>query len=308
MLLQLNCADGWKRAVHVCGMAAVLMAAAGGVAAAAAAEPEAKPAPKADAPAAEGKKPAEPAGEKAEKAEKAAPKLEIVINAEESPESAAWAEKAKAVCQAYYPKLIEELASDGFVPRSSVTIVMKRKYFAPAAASGGTISVSVPHITGNPGDLGMMVHELAHVIQAYPGQKANLGWLTEGIADYIRFWKYEPQVGQAPINTKTASYRDAYRTTAAFLGWMSDAHDPQIVRKLNARMRKGGCDETIFKDLLGKSVDELWAEFVAAGAPSSPAALAAMKAKAAGAKREAKGETKGESTPADAAKPAAPVK
>lgn len=305
MLLRLNCADGWMRAAHICGVAAMLMVAAGGVAAVAAAEPEAKPAPKADAPAADAKKPAEPA------AEKAAPKLEIVINAEESPESAAWAEKAKAVCQAYYPKLIEELASDGFVPRTSVTIVMKRKYFAPAAASGGTISVSVPHITGNPGDLGMMVHELAHVIQAYPGQKANLGWLTEGIADYIRFWKYEPEVAQAPINTKTASYRDAYRTTAAFLGWMSDAHDPHIVRKLNARMRRGGCDETIFTDLLGKTVDELWAEFVAAGAPSSPAALAAMKAKSgkeAGAKGETNGEAKGESTPADAAKPAAPVK
>jgi len=43
----------------------------------------------------------------------------------------------------------------------------------------------------------MIVHELVHVVQAYPENRANMGWLAEGIADYIRFWKYEPQTRQA---------------------------------------------------------------------------------------------------------------
>jgi hypothetical protein len=199
-----------------------------------------------------------------EKAEKAEPKLEIVINAEESPESAAWAEKAKAVCQAYYPKLIEELASDGFVPRSSVTIVMKRKYFAPAAASGGTISVSVPHITGNPGDLGMMVHELAHVIQAYPGQKANLGWLTEGIADYLRCAIYEAlPLSEFPRPEKERGYRDSYKVAAGFLFWLESGPAPGIVRQVNAALRRGTYRESMFRERTGRTVEMLWTEYLA---------------------------------------------
>lgn len=200
----------------------------------------------------------------------AAARVTITVESDDAPDLKEWGERAKAVCEAWYPQIAAELASDGSKPRDSVKIVFRPKMRVPAATGGGTISVNAEYVRGHTDDLGMMVHELVHVVQAYPAQKANLGWLTEGIADYIRFWKYEPQVRQRKINPEKASYRDSYRTTAAFLGWLVASKDPNIVNKLNARLRVGGADETIFNDLLGKGVDDLWKEFLAAGAPASP--------------------------------------
>lgn len=210
----------------------------------------------------------------------AAPTLAITLNTDESPELKEWAEKSKTICQEWFPKLCEALPSEGFEPAKEILIVFRKTLSAPAMAGGGVISVSAPHVTNNPGDFGMMVHELTHIVQAYPGQKENVGWLTEGIADYTRFWLYEPQTPQHPINKEKASYRDAYRTTAAFLGYLTAKHDKDIVKKLNAKLRKGEGEAALFKEFLGKTVDELWKEFVEFGAPSSPAALAeAMKPK-----------------------------
>ncbi len=214
----------------------------------------------------------------------APPSLAITLNTDEAPELKDWADKSKAICQEWFPKLCEALPSDGFEPAKEILIVFRKTLSAPAMAGGGVISVSVPHVTNNPSDFGMMVHELTHVVQAYPGQKEDVGWLTEGIADYTRFWLYEPQTPQHPINKEKASYRDAYRTTAAFLGYLTAKHDREIVKKLNAKLRKGEGEAALFKEFLGKTVDELWQEFIDFGAPSSPAALAeAIKAKAAAA-------------------------
>ena len=43
-----------------------------------------------------------------------------------------------------------------------------------------------------------MIHETCHVVQRYRG-RGNPGWLVEGVADYVRFFVYEP--GKAgPVN------------------------------------------------------------------------------------------------------------
>lgn len=208
-----------------------------------------------------------------------APKFAITISTEQAPDLAEWGDKAKTICTEWWPKILAELPSDGFKPREDLLIEFKKSYNVPAAAAGGRIMVNSEHVRRNPGDLGMMVHELVHIAQAYPGQKENLGWLTEGIADYIRFWKYEPQTKQRQINVEKASYRDAYRTTAAFLAWACEMYDAKLVTKLNARLRAGTGETAMFKEFTGKTVDELWTEFIAAGAPSSPEATAKAKIK-----------------------------
>ena len=58
------------------------------------------------------------------------------------------------------------------------------------------------------------------------------GWLVEGIADYIRFYHYEPQT-KLTLNPRRASYKDGYRTTAMFLAWVEKNQEKGIVRKLN---------------------------------------------------------------------------
>lgn len=197
-------------------------------------------------------------------------KVTITVNAEEAPDLTLWGSNMKKLCEKWYPKIAAQLKSEGFTPPENVEIVLKKELPIPAQAIGTTIEVNAVDTRKNHGDLGMMIHELTHVIQSYPMQKTDLGWLVEGIADYIRFWVYEPKTKQSKIDVSKATYKDGYRVTAAFLGWLSLKYDKDIVNKLNAKLRKGRCDETIFKDLLDRSVEDLWKEFVDAGAPASP--------------------------------------
>ena len=63
-----------------------------------------------------------------------------------------------------------------------------------------------------------------------------------------------------------ARYDGSYRTTAAFLAYVTDKYEPTLVTKLNALLREGKFDETAWKTLTGKPVDELnreWRESLA---------------------------------------------
>src|SRR5258707_7183427 len=100
-----------------------------------------------------------------------------------------------------------------------------------------------------------MVHETAHIVQHYRARN-NPSWLVEGIADYVRFFKYEPgKLGR--INPDRAHYNSSYRVTAAFLAYLTEKYDREIVRKLNKMLREGDYKEEAFKQLTKKTVQEL---------------------------------------------------
>jgi hypothetical protein len=103
-----------------------------------------------------------------------------------------------------------------------------------------------------------MVHETVHIQQRYKGR--NPGWLVEGIADYIRFFKYEPgKIGK--FNKAKAKYNGSYRVTARFLAFVTDKYDKELVKKLNRAMREGAYQEETWKDITGKTVQELGEEW-----------------------------------------------
>ena len=131
-----------------------------------------------------------------------------------------------------------------------------------AYTSGNTITIAGDWIKKSPDDYGMVVHELTHVIQQYRRTKRTDGWLVEGIADYVRYFKYEPgpSIGRMGRN---ANYRQGYRTAARFLDWIERTHDKGIVVKVNKALRKGEYKDDLFKEDTGKSLDDLWAEFSA---------------------------------------------
>ena len=63
-----------------------------------------------------------------------------------------------------------------------------------------------------------------------------------------------------------AQYDASYRTTAAFLAYVTEKHDPKLVTKLNALLREGKYDAKVWKTLTGKDVEELnrdWKESLA---------------------------------------------
>lgn len=94
------------------------------------------------------------------------------------------------------------------------------------------------------------------------GGTRNPAWLVEGIADYIRWFLYEPPSLRPRPDPARAKYTDSYRTAGAFLDYVVRAHDKEIVKKLNAAMRQGRYAPELWKTYTGKTVDELWAEYV----------------------------------------------
>ena len=190
-----------------------------------------------------------------------APTIEVDVS--EIPEAKAWGDAAKEVVKAWYPTVTSLLATKDFKAPKRIRIVIKKEISAPAWASGDTITVSGKWITARPDDLGMMVHELTHIIQAYPRNEKNVGWLVEGIADYIRWWRYEPEAARPRIDPEKSKYTDAYRTTAYWLAWTSRKYDMRLVPTLDAELRKGKDPMPVFMQLTGKDADTLWKEFIA---------------------------------------------
>ena len=129
------------------------------------------------------------------------------MDVREAPEMKEWAEKAARICERQYTMINEELKDERFQPPRRVPMQLK-KMDGVAYTSGGRSPARSRFFKDHPDDFGAMVHETVHVVQSYrvPG---NPGWLVEGIADYIRFFKYEPgKLGR--INP-----HDARVTTAA---------------------------------------------------------------------------------------------
>ena len=84
----------------------------------------------------------------------------------------------------------------------------------------GRIVGSVRYFKDHPDDIGAMVHETTHIVQRYRNRN-NPGWLVEGVSDYVRFFKYEPgKLGR--IDPDRAHYNGSYRTTAAFLAYLTE--------------------------------------------------------------------------------------
>ena len=127
---------------------------------------------------------------------------------------------------------------------------------------------------------------MTHVVQDYgrarrtnPNAVATPGWVVEGIADYVRWFLFEPQTHGAEItknNLANARYDASYRITANFLNWVTQTYDKDLVQKLNAAAREGRYAEPLWKAWTGKSVQELgdeWKAFNAQRLGGGPSAI-----------------------------------
>jgi hypothetical protein len=157
------------------------------------------------------------------------------------------------LAEAYNPKTLKD-----------VTIVIDTAYKGVAETDNGKVTISSAWMHKHPEDIDVITHEVMHIVQDY-GESVGPGWLTEGIADYARYkygvnndaakWSLTPyKAGQ--------NYDNAYRITARFLVWIEEKVKPGIVKTLDAQLRQHTYTDNSWKQLTGKTVDELWNTYV----------------------------------------------
>lgn len=164
-----------------------------------------------------------------------------------------------------YPQQVERFNKEA---RRKVIFVVDPEYKGVAAASNGIIRYSPKWLRDQPEDIDVVTHEVMHVVQSYPGG-AGPGWLTEGIADYVRF-RYginNPAANWSLTPFKeNHSYTNSYRITARFLVWLEAKKNDGLVNELDNAMRTKSYTPEIWNKLAGNSLDELWQEY--AGDPA----------------------------------------
>lgn len=195
-------------------------------------------------------------------------KCEFSVDASQSPELKQWAEGELATVMAdWYPKITEMLPSDGFTAPVRFTLKFQKPRKGVAETSENRITCNADWMRKNQKgeSKGAIVHEMVHVIQQYGRVRhasRNPAWLVEGIADYIRWYKYEPQSHGTEIHdVSRVRYDDSYRVTAHFLNWATEKYDKSLVAELNAAMRQGKYSDDLWKKYTGKTADELGAEW-----------------------------------------------
>ena len=103
-----------------------------------------------------------------------------------------------------WPQLVSWLGVPVESVPTDVDLCFVRTLGHPAHASGQTITINAAHIARNPKDgAGLLVHELAHVVQSYPSYQPT--WFIEGAADYARYKKF-PQSRWAEVNKRHTNY------------------------------------------------------------------------------------------------------
>lgn len=184
----------------------------------------------------------------------------VKLDTTQVPELADWGEEARDLMIEWHPRFTNLLASKGFAPPGRMELILQKSDKGIGGTAGSRITVSSHWIEKHPEDIGLVAHELVHIIQRYPSPQP--GWVTEGIADYMRWAIYEGKpLGFFPVSKKEQGYRDSYRVAAGFFLWLESDQAPGIVRRLNTAMRNRAYEDALFEKAAGKPLDQLWGEY-----------------------------------------------
>ncbi|GAA5122367.1 hypothetical protein JIN84_09885 [Luteolibacter yonseiensis] len=209
-------------------------------------------------------------------------KFRYTLDATEAPDLQEWCGKHLIpVLDEWYPKIIEMLPVDGITPSHDITFTLKDSTNlpghlkgVPAYASGNSVVFNINFMRAEKSGeaIGAGIHEIVHVVQ-FGGNREQAAerkrvkrpptWVTEGVADYIRWFLYEPQSKGAEIterNVRRAKYDDSYRVTGNFFDWVIKNHEKDLMRKLNVATHEGYSEE-LWKEWTGKTLEELGADW-----------------------------------------------
>ncbi len=189
--------------------------------------------------------------------------IAVTVDTRETPALAPWAATACALVRRWYPRICNLLPSRGFNPPNAVALIFRKSNRGVAGTCGTRITISSHWVEAHPDDIGFVIHELTHVVQNY-GDCRGSWWITEGIADYIRWAIFEGKpLAWFPRPNTADGYKQGYRATAGFLLWLESGEAPGIVKRLNTAMRRNRYREALFKQTAGRSLPALWKAYLA---------------------------------------------
>lgn len=177
-----------------------------------------------------------------------------------SPEGKKFQKECVRLVDEWYPKTVRLLGAKGVPSRSEIEVIIDPEYDGVAFAAGTKIHVSEKWTKEHPDDVGLIVHEGTHVAQSYPNYDPV--WLVEGIADYVRWFVYEPENKRPHPDPARAKYDNSYQVSGAFLDWLVRKKDKDIIKTLNTALKENKYSPDIFKKETGKTLDELNEEWL----------------------------------------------
>jgi Peptidase of plants and bacteria len=170
------------------------------------------------------------------------------------------ADKAAEVARQQYPMIVRTLRAEHNYQCSKFTITFTYGYKGVAATGNDHCEVSADYALRHPDDIpGVIVHELTHVVQHYTHKSP--GWLVEGIADFVRWYNYEPVSKRHTPHASRANYDGSYQTTASFLDWAAHKYNRNLVKFLNQELYEGTYTDDSWTKLTGHTVGQLNAEW-----------------------------------------------
>jgi hypothetical protein len=152
-------------------------------------------------------------------------------------------------CARSYQRILDLLATDSPVTLPIVISFTRLERFT-AEVRGRELLIDEERWA--PSDLGVLEHELTHVVTRYANTPE---WLTEGVADFVRATLDESN-GWEGVGCKGAETYEAGYQCAATLLRFAEQSATGAVRRLNQRLRTVPFDGTID----GRPVDALWRE------------------------------------------------
>jgi len=198
----------------------------------------------------------------------------------QAPGMKGYAEEARRIGNEMYPKILALLVEDVSTVPQQFDIIFKplrsgntaethlksgstrdEKVFVNATYF--TTNATAAHWMGKDPEVFRMVliHELVHVAQQCKAKKMP-GYWVDGIADCIRF-KLGHTNGSfaAECTVDSPNYKSGYACAGAFLLFVEAKHGTNVVRQLNAELRRGSYSDEFFAKTTGESLEELWTQF-----------------------------------------------
>lgn len=159
-----------------------------------------------------------------------------------------------------YPKLVKTFNRNAV---KDVEVRIDTAYTGVAYAHNGKITISSEWLRKKPGDLDVITHETMHLVQAYPSGSGP-GWITEGIADYVRYIYGVDNEGAGwslPEYKEGQHYTDSYRITARFFFWLSLHYKNGLLSKLDKNMRNATYNDAFWQKETGYDLETLWQQY-----------------------------------------------